>query len=175
MRQTLWALLLVSLAAPARAECTLRVVIHLEAEHGTLARGAPLTAELRYSVTQEMRMGAEARAYLTDGQASITAADGTGLTGRLGVIHVVRAPHWADYVSFDIAGVAGDLGGITRYGDPMLLSFFAERGALSSFALPDGPDAWAQFDQRQSFQVHTPDGSWTLLGEISAPVGSCGG
>ena len=54
-----------------------------------------------------------------------------------------------------------------------LKSFYAERGALTSFDLTDGPAAWAQFDQRMGFQVHTPDTMWTLPGVVSAPVGTC--
>lgn len=49
----------------------------------------------------------------------------------------------------------------------------AERGALESFDLPNGPTAWAQFDQRQCFQVHTPDTMWVLPGVVSLPEGTC--
>ncbi|GAB5446353.1 MAG: hypothetical protein Gyms2KO_12260 [Gymnodinialimonas sp.] len=124
-------------------------------------------------MTEQMRMGSEARAYRTEGTALITGPDDTSLTARLGFIHVVRAPHWADYISFDMVDVSGDLGGVTDYEDPMLITFYAERGALQDFELPATSEDWAQFDQRQSFQVHTPDTMWTLPGVVSAPRGTC--
>ena len=153
--------------------CTLTLTVQTEAPHGTLTEGTTLTAELTYTATRQMRMGAEATAYLTDGEARLTGPNGTGLTGRLRVIHVVRAPHWADYLSFDIADVTGDLGGITTYEDPMLLSFYAERGALTSFDLPVTQADLAQFDRRQTFQVHTPDTMWTLPGHVQNPQLTC--
>lgn len=161
------------LATPASAQCILSVDITTGADHGTLAESTALRGEITYTVTEEMRMGSEARAYRTDGTATITGPDGTGLTARLGFIHVVRAAHWADYVSFDMTDVSGDLGGITSYEDPMLITFYAERGTLDTFDLPDSPQEWAQFSQRQSFQVHTPDTMWTLPGVVSAPQSTC--
>ena len=166
-------LLAIALATPAHADCTLSVNIHTSAAHGTLGQGTLLTARLDYAVTRALSMGSEARAYLTDGMAEVIGPDGTGLRGRLGVIHVVRSPHWADYMSFDIVEVSGDLGGVTTYEDPMLITFYAARGALTSFDLPNGSDDWARFDQRMGFQVHTPDTMWTLPGVVSAPEGSC--
>jgi len=153
--------------------CTLDVTIRTGVAHGTLAEGAEIAGTLTYRLTREMQMGSETRSYLTDGTVRITAADGTGLTGRVRTIHVVRSPHWADYVSFDMADVEGDLGGVTSYEDPMLLSYFAARGALDSFDMPYGAAGWAQFDDRQTFQVHTPDTMWTLPGTIVATEGAC--
>ncbi len=168
------AFLLALLPAAATAQtCTLTLSVRTEAEHGALSEGSTLDARLNYTPTRTMRMGSEATAYLTDGQIRITAPDGTGLTGRLRVIHVVRAPHWADYLSFDIADVAGDLGGVTAYEDPMLVSFYAERGALTSFDLPITQADLAQFDRRQTFQVHTPDTMWTLPGAVDNPMLDC--
>ncbi len=158
--------------APAQT-CTLTLNIETEALHGSLPEGTELTASLTFTTTRRMRMGSEATAYLTDGQLQITGADGTGLTGRLRVIHIVRAPHWADYMSFDIADVEGNLGGVTDYEDPMLLSFYAERGEIASFDLPTTQSAFAQFDRRQTFQVHTPDTMWTLPGTVHDPVITC--
>ena len=151
-------------------DCTLTLSIRTEAPHGGLAQGTVLSAELTYSPNQRLRMGTESTAYLTDGVVAITGPDGTGLTGRLHVIHVVRAPHWADYLSFDIVDVTGDLGGVTDYEDPMLFSFYAERGRSVSFDLPTTPAAFSQFDRRQTFQVHTPDTMWTLPGGVLDPL-----
>ncbi|MEX3015478.1 hypothetical protein [Gymnodinialimonas hymeniacidonis] len=168
------AVLLLLIATPATAQtCTLTLSIRTEAIHGAHPEGTSLQAELTFTPTRRMRMGAEATAYLTDGTVQITGPDGTGLTGRLGVVHIVRAPHWADYMSFDIVDVAGDLGGVTDYEDPMLLSFYAERGEVASFNLPTTQAAFDQFDRRQTFQVHTPDTMWTLPGSVHDPSLTC--
>ncbi len=168
------ALLLALIPASATAQtCTLTLSIQTEAIHGTHAEGTNLQAEMTFTPTRQMRMGSEATAYLTDGAVQITGPDGTGLSGRLGVIHIVRAPHWADYMSFDIVDVTGDLGGVTDYEDPMLLSFYAERGEVASFELPTTQTDFAQFDRRQTFQVHTPDTMWTLPGSVHDPRLTC--
>ena len=172
MIRVLLVLLLCPYALHAQS-CTLRFSVLTEAAHGDLAEGTALEAEMRYTPNRRMRMGSEATAYLTDGTVRVTGPDGTGLTGRLGVIHVVRAPHWADYLSFDIVDVAGDLGGVTAYEDPMLLSFYADRGELTSFDLPVTQAELAQFDRRRTFQVHTPDTMWTLPGALRRPLITC--
>ena len=153
--------------------CTLTFAVQIEAPHGTLTHESTLTGTLTYSVERQMRMGSEAMAYFTDGEIQVSAADSTALNGRLGVIHVVRSPHWADYISFDITDVAGDLGGVTAYENPMLLSFYAERGSLASFDLPMTLTALDAFDRRRTFQVHTPDTMWTLPGTLLEPSLSC--
>ncbi len=153
--------------------CTLTASILTEAPHGGLVEGTTLKAALTYTPIRRMRMGAESTAYFTDGTVRITGPDGTGLTGRLGVIHVVRAPHWADYLSFDIVDVTGNLGGVTDYEDPMLFTFYAERGEITTFDLPTTPAAFGNFDRRRTFQVHTPDTMWTLPGAVHNPDIAC--
>lgn len=162
-------LLLLWPAAIQAQTCTLTLSIRTEAPHGALPEGSLLSAKLTFSPNQRLRMGSEATAYLTDGQVAVRGPDGTGLTGRLHVVHVVRAPHWADYLSFDIVDVSGDLGGVTDYEDPMLFSFYAERGQITSFDLPTTPAAFGEFDRNQTFQVHTPDTMWTLPGAVREP------
>ena len=153
--------------------CQLSLTIETGAPHGTLSAQTELAAEITYTPTRVMRMGTESMAYLTDGSVKISGPSGTGLTGQLGVIHVVRAPHWADYLSFDVKDVTGDLGGVTDYEDPMLFTFYAVRGQIASFDLPKTGPALRQFDQKQTFQVHTPDTMWTLPGTIMVPELQC--
>lgn len=172
MRYLLAALLVWPVAGLAQT-CTLSLSIITEAVHGNLATGTILQAEVNYVPTRRMRMGSETTSYLTDGAVEIAGPDGTTLTGRLGVIHVVRAPHWADYMSFDIVDVSGDLGGVTQYEDPMLFSFYAGRGKLETFDLPTTPAALDTFSRRRTFQVHTPDTMWTLPGAVRDPVIDC--
>ena len=71
------------------------------------------------------------------------------------------------------APVSGDLGGVTDYEDPMLISFYIERGTLESFEIPRGDATWAAFNHRQTFQVHTPDTMWTLPGQITSVREAC--
>ncbi len=153
--------------------CTLGLSVLTEAAHGTLASGTRLAAEVTFVTTRRMRMGSETTSYLTDGSVVVSGPDGTALNGRLKVIHVVRAAHWADYMSFDVVDVTGNLGGVTSYEDPMLFSFYADRGELTSFDLPTTSAALEQFDRRRTFQVHTPDTMWTLPGSITNPAIRC--
>lgn len=167
--------LLIALPVVAQAQtCRLTLSILTEAPHGTLPQGTTLRGDVAYTPDHAMRMGSESVAYLTDGAVLITGPDGSSITGRLKVIHVVRAPHWADYMSFDIDNVVGNLGGVTDYEDPMLFSFYAERGEVASFDLPRTLAAINQFDRRRTFQVHTPDTMWTLPGRVVDPVIACG-
>ena len=46
------------------------------------------------------------------------------VTGQIGVVHVVRAPYTADYISFDASRASGDLGGRISYADPMLVTLY---------------------------------------------------
>lgn len=153
--------------------CTLTLSILTEAAHGALEEGSALSAEVTYRPDRRMRMGSESTAHFTEGTMKISGPDGTSLTGKLKVIHVVRAPHWADYMSFDVVDVIGDLGGVEDYQDPMLLSFYAARGETASFDLPTTQAAFDQYNRRRFFQVHTPDTMWTLPGTILDPVIAC--
>ena len=111
-------------------------------------------------------MGVETVSYLARGDITVTAPDGTGLTGALRAIHLTRTPHFADYASFDAKDVQGDLGQVTDYEDPMLVTLFAPRGSLQSFQLPRDTEGWTALQRRRVFQVHTPDTMWTLPGKI---------
>ena len=150
-----------------RAErCEARFDIITEANHGNLQKGARLKGLILYDEGRRLRMGSETTSYLATGDMRVTAPDGSGVTGTIRAIHLVRTPHFADYVSFDAKNVQGDLGGISDYEDPMLVTLFAPRGSLRSFDLPKDTDGWKALRRRQVFQVHTPDTMWTLPGQI---------
>ncbi|MCV3273464.1 hypothetical protein [Roseobacter sinensis] len=74
---------------------------------------------------------------------------------------------------FDMGDVAGDMGCVVDDEGPMLLTFYAERGEVTSFDLRSTPAAFGQFDRHRTFQSHTPDTMWTRLGEVQDPVMSC--
>ena len=118
-------------------------------------------------------MGQETVSYLSSGTLRVTADDGSSVTGTIRAIHVVRTPHFADYVSFDANKVSGDLGGVTAYEDPMLVTLFAPRGSLQSFDLPKTTEGWQALQRRRVFQVHTPDTMWTLPGRVSEFEAQC--
>ncbi|MEM7544070.1 MAG: hypothetical protein AAF367_00895 [Pseudomonadota bacterium] len=161
-------------ASPVLAnDCLVTFDVETGADHGTLPLGTLLRGTIRYAEGQSMKLGSETVSYLSTGTMEIVAPDGTGLTGLLRAIHMVRTPHFADYASFDLKDVAGDLGAISSYEDPMLVTLYAPGGSLQSFDLPRDADGWSAFGQRREFQVHTPDTMWTLPGLISNFDGSC--
>lgn len=167
-------LLLGPLGGPVLAEtCAARFDVTTEAAHGTLPAGAVLSGTLSYDEGRAMRMGSETMSYLATGTLDVRAPDGTALSGTLRAIHLVRTPYFADYVSFDAKGVTGDLGGVTDYEDPMLVTLFAPMGALTSFELPKDTVGWTALEKRQVFQVHTPDTMWTLPGLVSGFEAAC--
>lgn len=172
----LGAAVLLCLGAPAsatEATCRAEFEIVTDAVHGTLPKGTLLMGEMTYNEERALKMGAETVSYLPDGSITIVAADGTRIEASLRAIHLVRTPHFADYASFDAKDVSGDLGGVTEYEDPMLLTLYAPRGSLETFELPRDTVAWKALNKRRDFQVHTPDTMQTLPGEITAFQISC--
>lgn len=148
------------------ATCQARFQVQTEADHGTLPSGTMLDGQIDYDDGTSMRLGAETVSYLSAGRITVTAPDGTGVTGTLRAIHLTRTPHFADYASFDAKDVVGNLGEVTAYEDPMLVTLFAPRGSLTSFDLPRDTKGWRALKRRRVFQVHTPDTMWTLPGAV---------
>lgn len=155
------------------ATCSAQFDIISGADHGSLPTGTVLKGQINYDEGRAMQMGPETRSYLASGIMRVTAPDGTSITGSLRVIHLVRTPYFADYVSFDIKDVGGDLGGVTDYEDPMLVTFFAPRGSLESFDLPRSTKDWQALSKRREFQVHTPDTMQTLPGKVEGFRARC--
>ncbi|MEL7463046.1 MAG: hypothetical protein AAFN79_03210 [Pseudomonadota bacterium] len=176
MRPVLKAALFVAaspLAATA-AECVGTFEVTTSAAHGSLPAGTVLAGEIAYDEGRSMRMGEETVSYLSTGTLKVSAPDGTAITAALRVIHMTRTPWFADWASFDAKDVAGDLGSVTDYEDPLLLSLYAPRGSLASFELPRDTAGWEALSDRRDFQVHTPDTMWTLPGEITSFEIDCG-
>lgn len=160
--------LLIVPATPLHAgQCLAQFDILTEAVHGTLPSGTLLRGVIDYDEGRALRMGSETVSYLSTGTMTIIGPDGGTVTGTVRAIHVVRTPHFADYVSFDTKDVTGDLGGVDAYENPMLVTLFAPRGSLTSFDLPKDTQGWTALSRRQVFQVHTPDTMWTLPGAVS--------
>ncbi|MEO1613520.1 MAG: hypothetical protein AAFU55_14380 [Pseudomonadota bacterium] len=155
------------------ANCAGVFEVETAAAHGTLPTGAILKGEIAYDEGRAMKMGDETVSYLSTGAVKINAPDGTSITASLRVIHMTRTPWFADWASFDAKDVKGDLGSITDYEDPLLLSLYAPRGSLESFDLPKDADGWATMSERRDFQVHTPDTMWTLPGKITSFEVAC--
>ena len=86
---------------------------------------------------------------------------------------MIRTPYTADYISIDAHRAAGDLGGEGSYADPMLVTFYAPPGTLSTSALPRDTAGWNQLAKRRVFQVHTPDPMATFYGDIDQVTGRC--
>ncbi|MCV3273465.1 hypothetical protein [Roseobacter sinensis] len=76
--------------------CRLTLSILTGADHGALDAGRALSAQVTDAPRRRLRMCSKATAYLTDGGVQVSGPGGTGLIGRPGVIHVIRAPNWAD-------------------------------------------------------------------------------
>ncbi|WP_338550075.1 hypothetical protein [Roseovarius phycicola] len=148
------------------AECLATFQIETEADHGTLPSGSILQGEIAYSEGRALRMGNETVSYLSTGTIRVVALDGSSVSGVVRAVHMVRTPHFADYASFDAKNVDGNLGGISAYEDPLLITLFAPRGSLESFDLPKDTEGWTALSRRQVFQVHTPDTMWTLPGRV---------
>lgn len=155
------------------ATCEARFDVVTEADHGSLPVGTVLKGVIAYDEGSSMKMGQETMSYMSTGTIQVQAPDGSQVAGVLRAIHLVRAPHFADYVSFDAKDVKGDLGGVVLYEDPMLVTLFAPRGSLVSFELPKNTMEWQTLTRRRVFQVHTPDTMWTLPGSISNFDASC--
>ena len=157
----------------AQTNCTVRFDVITAKDHGTIAAGSLLSGTVTFAATEEYRQDVETLSYLSNGTTQLTAADGTQVTGNIGVVHVVRTPYTADYISIDATGVTGNLGGVESYEDPMLVTLYAAPLTLQTSALPATSDDWNLLSKRRMFQVHTPDTMAILPGTIENLTGSC--
>ncbi|MFY0632598.1 MAG: hypothetical protein JXQ91_02205 [Vannielia sp.] len=164
-------------AAPpaAAAPCTASFTVRTGAPHGTLPPDTPLTGTLSYTPGEGTPMGGETVSYPATGTLIVTAPDGTEAHGTLRAIHVTRTPHFVDYISFDTKSVAGTLGGVTAYKDPMLLTLYAKGGALTTFTLPATTAQWNTLNTRRTFQLHGPQTFLSLPGRVTGFEGNCAG
>lgn len=165
--------LVVAFDAHAQTDCRVSFDVYTTKDHGTLAAGSLLNGTVTFTATEEYRQDVETLSYLSTGTTRLTAADGTEVTGNIGVVHVVRTPYTADYISIDATGVSGNLGGVESYEDPMLVTLYAAPLTLQTSDLPETPDDWNLLSKRRMFQVHTPDTMAILPGTIENLTGSC--
>ncbi|NMM43579.1 hypothetical protein HH303_03755 [Rhodospirillaceae bacterium KN72] len=159
--------------ASAATHCTATFDIRANHDHGTVATGSMLRGAIDFRSAESVWSENKTLSHLSEGTMAITAEDGSSVDGKISVVHVVRTPEIADYVSFDAGHVHGDLGGITAYEDPMLVTLYGPPATLDSPELPLSEADWNSLNKRMVFQVHTPDTMRTFSGVIEEWRGSC--
>lgn len=142
--------------------------------HGTIIPGDQLQGIVKFTTKSTWQQDVETASYFSSGEFIVKHPDHGQVKSEVRVVHVVRTPYIADYISIDAHLAEGNLGGQTRYEDPMLLTFYAKPGTLSSSRLPRDTAAWNQLSKRQVFQVHTPDAMSTFYGDFETIKGDCG-
>ena len=169
-----WAL---SLCIPtvgfASEKCTLEFEFRAVNEIGTIGPSDPLKGAMTFTVDREWQQGSETRSYYAKGSITLSGM-GTGqVTGEVYVVHVVRTTHTWDYISIVAGKVHGDLGGETRYHDPMVFTLADKPGTLESFELPTSTEDWNHLSRTQKFQFHTPDANQIFYGTVTDVQGKC--
>ena len=169
-----WALsLCIPTAGFASETCTLEFDFRAVNGIGTIGPGDPLKGAMTFTVDREWQQGPETRSYYANGPITLSGM-GTGkVTGEVYVIHVVRTTHTWDYISIVAGKVEGNLGGETRYHDPMVFTLADKPGTLESFELPTSTEDWNRLSRTQKFQFHTPDANQIFYGTISDVQGNC--
>ena len=135
--------------------------------------GETLTGTVEFTVQSSWRQGSETVSYFSAGTMTVERAGQGAVTGRIGVVHVIRTPHTADYISIDATGAAGDLGGRLSYADPMLVTLYARPGTLPGSDLPRTEAEWNILAPRRDFQVHTPTAMTVFFGAVGPMSGGC--
>lgn len=162
-----------TVSAATATHCTAKFDIRANHDHGTVAMGSMLHGTIDLRSTESVWSENKTLSHLSEGTMEITAEDGSSVDGRISVVHVVRTPEIADYVSFDAGHVHGDLGGVTEYEDPMLVTLYGPPATLDTPELPRSEGDWNLLGKRMVFQVHTPDTMGTFSGVIEGWHGSC--
>jgi len=159
--------------AQASDTCQLEFDFQAGKDIGTITKDAMLTGAISFAVDREWQQGAETRSYFVNGTIDLSHETAGTVTGDAHIVHVVRAPHTWDYISIVARNVRGNLGGETRYFDPMVFTLADAPNTLTGFELPVSADAWNQLMRTQKFQVHTPDGNQIFFGKVSGLSGTC--
>jgi hypothetical protein len=166
-----------SVAAPSicfgSEACNLAFDFHAVNEIGTITSGDPLKGKITFTVDRHWQQGSETRSYFTNGLMTLSGANVGQVTGAVDIVSVVRAPHTWDYISMVANDVKGNLGGETRYYDPMIFTLADTPGSLESFDLPKTTDHWNLLTRTQKFQFHTPDANQIFYGTVSNLLGEC--
>ncbi|MBO6520519.1 MAG: hypothetical protein JJ900_08765 [Rhodospirillales bacterium] len=140
---------------------------------GTVTPGDRLKGMLTFKTTSAWQQDIETLSYAADGQVSVTHPSAGTVHAKVRVVHVVRTPYIADYISIDAHEAGGNLGGENRYEDPMLVTFYAPPVTLETSDIPRTLQDWNQLRKRRVFQVHTPDAMATFYGDFENLKGGC--
>ena len=162
--------------APAFGEtrsCTLTFDLVAGNGIGAISAGERLAGTIEFATRSSWNQDEETVSYHSDGTITVERAGQGAVRGQIRVVHVIRTPYTADYISIDAHGAAGDLGGRRSYADPMLVTLYAAPGTLASSELPRNTADWNQLSKRRVFQVHTPDAMATFYGDIENVSGQC--
>jgi hypothetical protein len=153
--------------------CTLTFDVIAGNALGTINPGEQLAGKIEFSTTKSWLQDKETLSYFSDGKVSVTHPDKGSVQGHVRVVHVVRTPYTADYISIDANLAKGNLGGEKSYEDPMLITFYSPPGTLSTSELPRTTAEWNRLSKRRFFQVHTPDAMSTFYGDFNNVTGQC--
>lgn len=154
-------------------ECKLTFDVITGNALGTVKPGDTLKGEVAFKTTSSWQQDVETKSYTSDGTIAVSHPDAGSVNAKVRVVHVVRTPYIADYISIDAHMATGNLGGERRYEDPMLITFYAPRVTLRTFDIPRTLMDWAQLSKRRVFQVHTPDAMATFYGDLKNLQGGC--
>ena len=140
---------------------------------GSVKPGDRLKGRVDFKTKSAWQQDVETLSYASDGNIVITHPSEGTVRAKVRVVHVVRTPYIADYISMDAHLAEGNLGGETRYEDPMLVTFYAPPVTLTTSDIPRTLADWNQLSKRRVFQVHTPDAMATFYGDFENLAGGC--
>jgi len=165
--------ILSSAAVAADVHCDLTFDVISGNTLGTVKPGERLKGRVEFTTTSSWQQDIETLSYKSDGDIVVTHPSEGAVRAKVRVVHVVRTPYIADYISIDAHLAEGNLGGETRYEDPMLITFYAPPVTLSTSDIPKTMADWSQLSKRRVFQVHTPDAMATFYGDFENLGGGC--
>lgn len=171
-----WALYLTGYSLDAGADepitCKLGFDVTAEIAHGTVAAGDELHGDVTFT-TSDVWQKNEARSFKAEGKMVLSHPDHGTVSGDVWVVHVSRTPYFVDYISVDARDAKGDLGGIEKYFDPMLVTVYTKGGGLTTFELPKQSRGWNALTSKRTFQVHTRTATQTFYGVVGRMEGQC--
>ncbi len=159
--------------ARANKGCNLNFTMVAENDVGSIKPGEKLSGSVFFEVISADFSDEETMSYATRGKLRVNAKDKGSVEADIRVVHVVRSPYVGDYISVDAWHSTGDLGGETRFEDPMLITFYADIGTLASYDIPRNVSDWAALSKRRTWQVHTPTTLETFYGPVVSLEGKC--
>ncbi len=159
--------------AIASDSCHLTFQVVADNAIGSIAAGDRLRGSVQFTISSARQSDEETFSYMTNGTMTLSAPGQGSVNGLVDVVHVVRSPYIADYIAIDATTVTGDLGGESRYVDPMLIRLYGPVETLTSYDLPTTNAEWNVLTQRRVFQVYAPTTADTFNGPIEQLTGTC--